>query len=174
MRIVGLFLFLLALMVGIGSNLAIMFDPASFIIVFFGTLGMLWFGGGSLVGMFKSVFSSAVSEAEIRAAATDWQKARFYSLTTGLLGTFIGWIIMLKNMDDPAAIGPGMAICLLTSMYALVSSFGICLPLQVGLAKRVQMEQDNSIVISAVMAALILVLHAFVIYGSLMFAVPSK
>jgi len=36
------------------------------------------------------------------------------------------------------------------------------------------MEQDNSIVISAVMAALILVLHAFVIYGSLMFAVPSK
>ena len=35
----------------------------------------------------------------------------------GLIGTLIGLVIMLKNMDDPAAIGPGMAIALLTTMY---------------------------------------------------------
>jgi len=147
---------------------------SSIIIVFGGLLGMLWLGGGGIVGMFKSVFSSAASEAEIRAGAADWKKARFYSLTAGLLGTFIGWIIMLKNMDDPAAIGPGMAICLLTSMYALVSAFGVCLPLQVGLGKRVQMEEDNSILISAAVAVLILVLQALGIFGSLMATVPGK
>lgn len=35
----------------------------------------------------------------------------------GMIGTLIGLVIMLKNMDDPAAIGPGMAIALLTTLY---------------------------------------------------------
>lgn len=38
----------------------------------------------------------------------------------GMIGTLIGLVIMLKNMDDPAAIGPGMAIALLTTMYGAI------------------------------------------------------
>lgn len=38
----------------------------------------------------------------------------------GMVGTLIGLVIMLKNMDDPAAIGPGMAIALLTTMYGAI------------------------------------------------------
>ncbi len=30
----------------------------------------------------------------------------------GMIGTLVGLVIMLKNMDDPAAIGPGMALAL--------------------------------------------------------------
>ena len=40
----------------------------------------------------------------------------------GMIGTLIGLVIMLKNMDDPAAIGPGMAIALLTTMYGAILS----------------------------------------------------
>ena len=40
----------------------------------------------------------------------------------GMIGTLIGLVIMLKNMDDPAAIGPGMAIALLTTMYGAIIS----------------------------------------------------
>ena len=40
----------------------------------------------------------------------------------GMIGTLIGLVIMLKNMDDPAAIGPGMAIALLTTMYGAIMS----------------------------------------------------
>ena len=40
----------------------------------------------------------------------------------GMIGTLIGLVIMLKNMDDPAAIGPGMAIVLLTTMYGAIIS----------------------------------------------------
>ncbi|MFH1570564.1 MAG: motility protein A [Gemmatimonadota bacterium] len=38
----------------------------------------------------------------------------------GMIGTLIGLVIMLKNMDDPAAIGPGMAIALLTTLYGAI------------------------------------------------------
>ena len=38
----------------------------------------------------------------------------------GMIGTLVGLVIMLKNMDDPAAIGPGMALALLTTMYGAI------------------------------------------------------
>ncbi len=38
----------------------------------------------------------------------------------GMIGTLVGLVIMLKNMDDPAAIGPGMAIALLTTLYGSI------------------------------------------------------
>lgn len=35
----------------------------------------------------------------------------------GMMGTIVGLIQVLKNMEDPSAIGPAMAIALLTSLY---------------------------------------------------------
>ncbi|RUM67475.1 MAG: motility protein A, partial [Sulfurospirillum sp.] len=35
----------------------------------------------------------------------------------GMIGTLIGLVAMLLNMADPAAIGPAMAVALLTTMY---------------------------------------------------------
>ena len=35
----------------------------------------------------------------------------------GMIGTLIGLVLMLQQMDDPAAIGPAMAVCLLTTLY---------------------------------------------------------
>lgn len=35
----------------------------------------------------------------------------------GMIGTLVGLVIMLANMSDPAAIGPGMAVALLTTLY---------------------------------------------------------
>jgi chemotaxis protein MotA len=44
---------------------------------------------------------------------------------------------MLKNMDDPAAIGPGFAIANLTTIYALIMAFAVCLPVYRSLERRV-------------------------------------
>ena len=41
-----------------------------------------------------------------------------------------------RVIDDPAAIGPGMALALLGTMYAIVLGYGVCLPLQAGLKER--------------------------------------
>ena len=35
----------------------------------------------------------------------------------GMIGTLVGLVLMLQSMDDPAAIGPAMAVCLLTTLY---------------------------------------------------------
>ena len=35
----------------------------------------------------------------------------------GMIGTLIGLVLMLQNMSDPAAIGPAMAIALITTFY---------------------------------------------------------
>jgi chemotaxis protein MotA len=38
----------------------------------------------------------------------------------GMIGTLIGLVAMLLNMADPAAIGPAMAVALLTTMYGAI------------------------------------------------------
>ena len=35
----------------------------------------------------------------------------------GMIGTLIGLVLMLGNMSDPKAIGPAMAVALLTTLY---------------------------------------------------------
>ncbi|MDE0970095.1 MAG: MotA/TolQ/ExbB proton channel family protein [Octadecabacter sp.] len=38
----------------------------------------------------------------------------------GMIGTLIGLVLMLGNMSDPQAIGPAMAVALLTTMYGAI------------------------------------------------------
>lgn len=38
----------------------------------------------------------------------------------GMIGTLIGLVLMLGNMEDPKAIGPAMAVALLTTMYGAI------------------------------------------------------
>ncbi|MBE0495229.1 MAG: MotA/TolQ/ExbB proton channel family protein [Campylobacterales bacterium] len=40
-----------------------------------------------------------------------------YAGSMGMIGTLIGLVAMLLNMADPSAIGPAMAVALLTTMY---------------------------------------------------------
>ncbi|MBF0287343.1 MAG: MotA/TolQ/ExbB proton channel family protein [SAR324 cluster bacterium] len=35
----------------------------------------------------------------------------------GMLGTLVGLVILLQNLDDPSAIGPAMAVALITTLY---------------------------------------------------------
>jgi chemotaxis protein MotA len=65
----------------------------------------------------------------------------------GMIGTLIGLVQMLSSMDDPASIGPSMAVALLTTLYgALVANF-VCLPLADKLALRSQQEQQTKFII---------------------------
>jgi len=47
----------------------------------------------------------------------------------GMIGTLIGLVQMLQNMDDPGSIGPAMAIALLTTFYGSIMANIVCLPL---------------------------------------------
>ncbi len=47
----------------------------------------------------------------------------------GMIGTLIGLVNMLANLDDPDAIGPGMAVALLTTFYGSLLANLFLLPL---------------------------------------------
>ncbi|MBS3982308.1 MAG: MotA/TolQ/ExbB proton channel family protein [Dethiobacter sp.] len=47
----------------------------------------------------------------------------------GMIGTLIGLIQMLTNLNDPAAIGPGMAVALLTTFYGALMANLIFIPM---------------------------------------------
>ena len=42
------------------------------------------------------------------------------AIASGLLGTVIGLVQMLQNLDDPSTIGPAMAVALLTLLYGVL------------------------------------------------------
>ncbi len=46
----------------------------------------------------------------------------------GMIGTLIGLVQMLQSMDDPSAIGPAMAIALLTTFYGSILANLVCMP----------------------------------------------
>ncbi len=58
----------------------------------------------------------------------------------GMIGTLIGLIAMLKNLNDPSNIGVGMAVALLTTFYGAVLANMIFLPLAVKLDTRQKQE----------------------------------
>ncbi len=129
MRIVGAVLLLSTMMVGIGSNLPTFLDPPSIIIIAGFTFGVLFISGTSIGGMVKAVVSSD-SGVDLRAAARGWKLARQASVSGGIVGVIIGIVIMARNMDDMSALGPGIAICILTLLYGVVIGHGFCLPCQ--------------------------------------------
>lgn len=49
--------------------------------------------------------------------ANFWDKIAEMGPAWGMIGTLIGLINMLGSLDDPSAIGPAMAVALLTTMY---------------------------------------------------------
>ena len=66
----------------------------------------------------------------------------------GMIGTLIGLVQMLASMDNPSAIGPAMAVALLTTLYGALLANLVFLPLADKLAFRTQQEQEkNSIIL---------------------------
>jgi chemotaxis protein MotA len=58
----------------------------------------------------------------------------------GMIGTLIGLVQMLQTLDDPSAIGPAMAVALLTTMYGAIIAFLVCGPIADKLVRRTKEE----------------------------------
>ncbi|MDN2661779.1 flagellar motor protein PomA [Psychromonas sp. 14N.309.X.WAT.B.A12] len=61
----------------------------------------------------------------------------------GMIGTLIGLVAMLSNMDDPKSIGPAMAVALLTTLYGAVVANMVALPIADKLKLRAAEEKLN-------------------------------
>ncbi|NBN65317.1 motility protein A [Pannonibacter tanglangensis] len=81
------------------------------------------------------------------------QGKRFYKALAdsapafGMIGTLVGLVQMLASMDDPSAIGPAMAVALLTTLYGALVSNIICLPLCDKFDDKLETEEINQTLI---------------------------
>lgn len=69
----------------------------------------------------------------------------------GMLGTLVGLVQMLKNMQEPSSVGPAMAVALLTTFYGAFIAQVIALPLAEKLSIKAMDEHRNmSLVITSI------------------------
>jgi chemotaxis protein MotA len=66
----------------------------------------------------------------------------------GMIGTLIGLVLMLKNLDSPDAIGAGMAVALLTTFYGALAANLVFIPLagKLGLYSKAEVTAMEMIV----------------------------
>ncbi|PCJ26638.1 MAG: flagellar motor protein PomA [SAR86 cluster bacterium] len=71
----------------------------------------------------------------------------------GMIGTLVGLVQMLANMEDPKTIGPSMAVALLTTLYGAVLANMVLMPVADKLTLRRSEEVKlNSICLDGVLA----------------------
>ena len=76
-----------------------------------------------------------------------------YAPAFGMIGTLLGLIFMLGSMDDPSAIGPSMAVALITTLYGAIIANALAGPLADKLYQNDQAEVLlKTVIIAGVMA----------------------
>lgn len=65
----------------------------------------------------------------------------------GMIGTLIGLVNMLQQMEDPSTIGPSMAVALLTTLYGSLLANWICTPV----AQKLNVNNNAEMTIKEVM-----------------------
>lgn len=58
-----------------------------------------------------------------------WQALGAAGPAWGMIGTLIGLINMLKDLNDPSSIGPSMSVALVTTFYGSVLANWVCTPI---------------------------------------------
>lgn len=70
----------------------------------------------------------ATTERQVRTVGV-LRKAAEISPAMGLIGTLVGLVQMLGNLEDPSTIGPSMAVALITTFYGAVLANLVFIPL---------------------------------------------
>ncbi|KGX89144.1 flagellar motor protein MotP [Pontibacillus litoralis] len=68
------------------------------------------------------------------------EKAAEYAPAWGMIGTLIGLVLMLQDLDDPASLGPNMAVALLTTLYGTLLANLVFQPMAGKLANKTEQE----------------------------------
>ena len=117
---------MLAGLIGLGmirlrASPRVFLEPASFLGVLLGTiaLGMISFAPGQWLTTWRCLVhpNGRRSCGERRLAAGIFRMMAAYAIATGAVGTLLGLVVLLADLDDPARVGPGMAAALLSSLY---------------------------------------------------------
>lgn len=68
------------------------------------------------------------------------EKAGEYAPSWGMIGTLVGLVLMLNSLQDPAGLGPSMAVALLTTLYGTVLANLVFIPMASKLESKTEEE----------------------------------
>ena len=77
-------------------------------------------------GILETELNSIDSRHKLRSGF--WDTLGSMGHAWGMIGTLVGLVLMLQNMSDPSAIGPKMAVALITTFYGSMLANWICAP----------------------------------------------
>ena len=83
-----------------------------------------------------------------KVSAGVWDAIGAYGPAMGMIGTLIGLVQMLQNLSDPAAIGPAMAVALLTTFYGSLLANIVGIPVSNKLKVRSSIEIAGKTIIA--------------------------
>lgn len=86
-----------------------------------------------------------------RKSASILRRASEIAPAMGLIGTLVGLVQMLAQLDDPSSIGPAMAVALLTTFYGAILSMVILGPLS---AKLERNSNDEAMLKNLILTAI--------------------
>ncbi len=82
--------------------------------------------------------SIAQEDSQLDTEVKVWESLGELFPALGMIGTLIGLIQMLQNLSDPSALGPGMAVAMITTLYGAVLANILCIPV----AKKLKYYKD--------------------------------
>ena len=68
------------------------------------------------------------------------EKSGEYAPAWGMIGTLVGLVLMLNKLEDPATLGPSMAVALLTTLYGTVLANLVFIPMANKLENKTEEE----------------------------------
>lgn len=86
---------------------------------------------GTEPNMLKDMLATqiAMSEQQAKTQASIWQTAGGFAPTMGIIGTVMGLVHVLGNLENPDDLGPAISVAFLATLYGIASANLIFLPL---------------------------------------------
>ena len=95
-------------------------------------VGVIIFGllasGKNLLSL-GAICKSDATSPELWDASSTLSEAGRLGVASGVIGALIGGVLILMNLEDPAALGPAISMCLLTVLYGTFFKYIIFGPL---------------------------------------------
>ena len=140
----GVLGFLILIVLGIvglagGGSLGHVIDIPSALIVVGGFLSLMLMAFGSRFGTaIKTVFQKHAGRHALIFGIAVFERGRSFTVAAGVVGTMVGVVNMLANLnlDNIAALGPGLATAAITSIYCLGLAYGVLQPVVISLKRR--------------------------------------
>ena len=81
-------------------------------------------------------------------AAKVYESAGGFAPTVGILGAVLGLIHVMENLNNPDAIGPGIAVAFVATVYGVGSANLLFLPMANKIKRRVGIEKERKLLIA--------------------------